>query len=113
MEQGLLITAIGMGLVFLMIVALWGIMAGMVAIFKEKNKSEEQEDTISMAEETEDRSVYSAQKTEVELAAAVGVAIGLASQGGGSIQGSAPSTLTTKWNPSTKAYQPFREHKGW
>ena len=36
-SQGLLITAVGMGLVFIMILALWGIMA---LLFKLTNKPE-------------------------------------------------------------------------
>ena len=41
--QGLLITAIGMGLVFLMILALWGIMALLVALTSRESKAEPEE----------------------------------------------------------------------
>ncbi len=52
LNQGLLITAIGMGLVFLALILLWGLMAFMASI-KVKEKSEAVE-------------VPSAEKTEVE-----------------------------------------------
>ncbi|MHB0988670.1 MAG: OadG family protein [Bellilinea sp.] len=50
LNQGLLITAIGMGLVFLALILLWGLMAFMASI-KVKEKSEAVE--VPAAEETE------------------------------------------------------------
>lgn len=110
MTQGLLITAIGMGLVFLMIIALWGIMAGMVAIFKPKEKLEAIEELGEVVADVEAQPDLLSQTSQVELAAAVAVAYALAAQASAYSQG---MTQSTRWNPSTKAYQPFRQHKGW
>lgn len=109
-QQGLLITAIGMGLVFLMIVALWGIMAGMVAIFKDKEKPEAAEAVREVVAGLDAEPALAAQNPQVELAVAVAVSYALA------LQTLAPNqsvTQSTRWNPSTRAYQPFRQHKGW
>lgn len=109
-EQGLLITGIGMGLVFLMIIALWGIMAGLVAIFKQKEKPEKVEvmSEVVSTVEAEPRSL--AQTPQVELAAAVAVAYALVAQTFTPNQG---ARLSTNWNSTTRAYKPFRQHKGW
>lgn len=109
-QQGLLITAIGMGLVFVMIVALWGIMAGMVAIFKAKVKPEVVEETSEVGSVVDADPELAAQNPQVELAAAVAVSYALAAQT------SAPNqsvNQSTGWNPSTRAYSPFSQHKGW
>lgn len=73
LKQGLLITAIGMGIVFAMIILLWGIMALLVRI---TNNSEEEE-----AEEAELLSTEPVLETAAgdasELAAAIAVAYAL------------------------------------
>jgi Na+-transporting methylmalonyl-CoA/oxaloacetate decarboxylase gamma subunit len=110
MTQGLLISVIGMGLVFLMIVALWGIMAGMVAIFKERTKPGTAEDVVEEVAEAETQPELLVNASQAELVAAVAVSYALA------CQSSAPNTSisgSTCWNPSTRAYSPFRQHKGW
>lgn len=109
-EQGLLIAGIGMGLVFLMIIALWGIMAGMVAIFKQKEKPETVEEMSEVVPAGEAEPGSLAQTSQFQLAAAVAVAYALATQASTPSHG---STQSTSWNPSTKAYEPFRQHKGW
>jgi Na+-transporting methylmalonyl-CoA/oxaloacetate decarboxylase gamma subunit len=109
-QQGLLISAMGMGLVFIMIVVLWGIMAGMVAIFKQKEKPEVVEVVSEAVAGADADSEFDAQNSQVELAAAVAVSFALA------LRTLAPNqsvTQSTRWNPSTRAYQPFRQHKGW
>ncbi len=107
-QQGLLISGIGMGLVFLMIIALWGIMAGMVALFKQKEKPEVEEDLPEMVTLTEEPKTQS--NLQVELAAVTAVAYALAIQNETTEGGSGQVTM---WNPATRAYQPFRQHKGW
>jgi Na+-transporting methylmalonyl-CoA/oxaloacetate decarboxylase gamma subunit len=110
LTQGLLITGIGMGLVFVMIVALWGIMAGMVAIFKDKEKPEIDEEVSEAVAVLDAEPVLTARTSQVELAAAVAVSYALA------VQNSAPNqsaSQSTRWNPSSRAYSPFRQHKGW
>ena len=108
LQQGVLITAIGMGLVFVMIIVLWGIMAGLVALFKAKPESEEEEaaeEVVNVAEpEDEGATVHH------QLAAATAVAYALAQQQTAVEQ---DQSLTTRWNQSTRAYQPFRQHRGW
>ena len=108
--QGLLITAIGMGLVFLMIIALWGIMAGMVAIFTPKEKLEGVEENLELDAAVEAEPGLLEQSPQLEMAAAVAVAYALAAQ---TSTPTHATKQTTGWNPSTKAYQPFRQHKGW
>lgn len=76
-SQGLLITAAGMGLVFLMILALWGIM---VLLMKLTSKSEPEEE-----EPLADASLVEPEKTPVgdskgALAAAIAVAYALESE---------------------------------
>lgn len=76
-NQGLLITAIGMGLVFLMILALWGIMVLLVKL----TSSDKEEEA-----EAEPRPVLESELTENEadpsapLAAAIAVAWALENQ---------------------------------
>jgi len=78
-NQGLLITAIGMGLVFLMILALWGIMVLLVKLTS-SDKEEKPE------AEAEPRPVLESELTENEadpnapLAAAIAVAWALENQ---------------------------------
>ncbi len=110
LTQGLLITAIGMGLVFLMIVALWGIMAGMVAIFTPKDKLDAVEEVSEELAAVEAEPEPLTRNPQLELAAAAAVAYALAAKTSTSNQSVSQST---SWNPSTKAYQPFRQHKGW
>lgn len=79
LNQGLLITAIGMGLVFIMILALWGIMDLLVKVTsKQEEESIEAEiatETISQVETTADENDPNAR-----LAAAIAVAWALENQ---------------------------------
>ncbi len=52
-NQGLLITAIGMGLVFVMIFALWGIMALLVKLTNKPEAEEETEEVMETAQVSE------------------------------------------------------------
>ena len=75
--QGLLITAIGMGLVFVMIFALWGIMALLVKL---TNKPEAEEEAQEVVEAVPATQVAPAQDTNAALAAAIAVAWALDDQ---------------------------------
>ena len=76
-NQGLLITGIGMGLVFVMIFALWGIMALLVKLTNKPEAEEEAEEVVESAPVSE---VVPAQDPNAELAAAIAVAWALAEQ---------------------------------
>jgi sodium pump decarboxylase gamma subunit len=49
-QQGLLIAAIGMGLVFAVIIFLWGLMALMMRVTSRKEKTEELTDSVEKTE---------------------------------------------------------------
>lgn len=77
-QQGLLITAIGMGLVFAVIIFLWGLMALMMRVTSRKKNGDEQKPVI---EETDAPLVPEMQAAESQrraAAAAVAVALALA-----------------------------------
>jgi sodium pump decarboxylase gamma subunit len=89
-SQGLLITAVGMGLVFLMILALWGIM---LLLVKLTNKSEaKEEEPLAEASVNEPEAVPDSD-TKAALAAAIAVAYALESQA--STAGFAPKGVIT------------------
>lgn len=75
-NQGLLITAIGMGLVFLMILALWGIMALLVKLTNRPETKEEEPDT---AADPKELNQAPAGDPNAALAAAIAVAYALQS----------------------------------
>lgn len=76
-NQGLLITGIGMGLVFVMIFALWGIMALLVKLTNKPEAEEEAEEVVEAAPASE---VAPTQDPNAALAAAIAVACALADQ---------------------------------
>lgn len=76
-NQGLLITGIGMGLVFVMIFALWGIMALLVKLTNKPEAEEEAEEVVETAPVSE---VVPTQDPNAALAAAIAVACALADQ---------------------------------
>ncbi len=76
-NQGLLITAIGMGLVFVMIFALWGIMALLVKLTNKPEAEVEAEEVVEAAPVSE---AVPAQDPNAALAAAIAVAWALADQ---------------------------------
>jgi len=75
-NQGLIITAIGMALVFVMILALWGIMALLVKLTTRAENDEEppEEITVVVAE------TKPAEDTNARLAAAIAVAYAIESE---------------------------------
>lgn len=76
-NQGLLITALGMGLVFIMILALWGIMALLVKLTNKPEAEEEEQ----LAEATlSEPDTAPASDPNAALAAAIAVAYALESQ---------------------------------
>lgn len=89
-NQGLLITAIGMGLVFVMIVALWGIM---VLLVKLTNKPEVEEEAPLAEVTLSEPEAVPASNPKGALAAAIAVAYALESQA--SAVGVAPQTSTS------------------
>ena len=76
-NQGLLITGIGMGLVFVMIFALWGIMALLVKL---TNKPEAEEETEEVLEPAPVSEIVPTQDSNAALATAIAVACALADQ---------------------------------
>lgn len=80
LSQALLITAIGMGLVFVAILLLWGLMELLVAVTKDKTVTEEDEPIVEIVEETPvvpilvDTASHKAQAAAVAVSAALGLA---------------------------------------
>jgi len=75
-QQGLLIAAIGMGLVFIVIIFLWGLMALMMRI---TSRGEKVEEPVEMGEETDAPLVPEMQAAESQRwAAAAAVAVEIA-----------------------------------
>ncbi|MGI6251509.1 MAG: OadG family protein [Anaerolineaceae bacterium] len=111
LRQGLLITGIGMGLVFLMILALWAIMALLVSVFKTKDEPAGEEESIELTETAESGTGVSSDHTadaQLAAAAAVGVAMAL-----GQIKPTNENTQRTAWNQVQRPYLPYRVNKGW
>ena len=88
-NQGLLITAVGMGLVFLMILALWAIM---VLLVKLTNKPEVQEEALLTDALLSEAEAVPASDTKAALAAAIAVAYALESQASAVEFGPQPNT---------------------
>ncbi len=76
-NQGLLITAVGMGLVFVMILALWGIMALLVKL---TNKPEVKEQAPLAESSLSEPEAAPARDAKSAMAAAIAVAYALESQ---------------------------------
>jgi Na+-transporting methylmalonyl-CoA/oxaloacetate decarboxylase gamma subunit len=75
--QGLTIAGIGMGLVFIAILALWGLMILLVYILKDKPKQEEVTPEIVETIQTAAIAETSTDKTRLQQVAAAAVAIAL------------------------------------
>mgnify|MGYP001767830564 FL=1 len=88
-SQGLLITAVGMGLVFIMILALWGIMALLVKL---TNKPETEEEAPAAETILSEPEAAPANDTKGALAAAIAVAYALESQASTTSFAPQPST---------------------
>lgn len=111
LRQGLLITGIGMGLVFLMILALWAIMALLVSVFKTKDESAEEEENIKITETAETgEGMASDHSVDAQLAAAAAVGVAMAL---GQIKPTNENTQRTAWNQVQRPYLPYRVNKGW
>ncbi len=78
--QGLIITAIGMGLVFVAILALWGLMILLVRITADRPKAVEAQEpqTADLDESASTPAVNDKQQLHLAAAAAVAVALQLA-----------------------------------
>ena len=75
-QQGLWITAVGMGLVFAVIIFLWGVMALLMRLTSRKQTSSEEQ---ALPETTDDSLLQELQTVEAQRrAAAAGVAVALA-----------------------------------
>ena len=77
LNQGLLITAVGMGLVFLMILALWGIMVLLVKLTNKPEAKEEEPPVETVLSEPE---AAPASDLNAAIAAAIAVAYALKNQ---------------------------------
>lgn len=102
MNNALLITLIGMGLVFAAIVLLWGLMALMVKLIKDKPESEEEGEEageeIAAAAETEEVA------GDLKLrAAAAAVAAALAMQRSSATLFSQPEVTTGAWQTAMRS----------
>ena len=95
LNQGLLITVFGMALVFVMILALWGIM---VLLVKLTNKTEPEEE-VEPIEESAITEPAPASNQQGALAAAIAVAYALKSQETSSAYAPRPDAGESKENP--------------
>lgn len=82
-EQGLMITGIGMGLVFAVIIFLWGLMALMMRLTSGKKKAAAAEPLPAQTAESLVPELESAESQRRAAAAAVAVSMALAMSGGG------------------------------
>jgi Na+-transporting methylmalonyl-CoA/oxaloacetate decarboxylase gamma subunit len=83
MEQGLLIAGIGMGLVFVVIIFLWGLMALMMSLTSGKKKMAAEEALPAQTDEPLVPELANAEGQRRAAAAAVAVSLALAASGGG------------------------------
>jgi Na+-transporting methylmalonyl-CoA/oxaloacetate decarboxylase gamma subunit len=100
MSNALLITLIGMGLVFAAILLLWGLMILMVRLFRDKPESEEK------GEETEAIAAVETEEMANDLklrAAAAAAAVALALQHSGTALFSQPVITTSAWQTALRS----------
>ena len=96
LNQGLLITVFGMALVFVMILALWGIMVLLVKLTNKAEPEEEEEEPIDESAITEPAP---ASDQHGALVAAIAVAYALKSQDTSSAYAPRPDAGESKENP--------------
>lgn len=100
MNNALLITLIGMGLVFAAIVLLWGLMALMVRLFQDKPESEEAQEE---GEETIAAAATEEVASDIKLrAAAAAVAVALAMQNSNVALFSQPELTASAWQTAMR-----------
>ena len=90
-EQGLLITGIGMGLVFVVIIFLWGLMALMMALTSGKKREKAEEPLPTQTDEPLLPELANADGQRRAAAAAVAVSLAMAMSGGKKLQSAAQS----------------------
>jgi len=77
-QQGLLITAIGMGLVFAVIIFLWGLMALMMRVTSRESQVEDQSGDNPLSEVADEPGVKTAERKKRAAAAAAAVGMAMA-----------------------------------
>ncbi|QRN82192.1 OadG family protein [Chloroflexota bacterium] len=90
-EQGLLITGIGMGLVFVVIIFLWGLMALMMRVTSGKKRKPTEESLPTQTDEPLEPELENAEGQRRAAAAAVAVSLAMAMSGGRKLQSAAQS----------------------
>lgn len=90
-EQGLLITGIGMGLVFVVIIFLWGLMALMMSVTSGKKRKPAEEPLPTQTDEPLVPELENAEGQRRAAAAAVAVSLAMAMSGGRKLQSAAQS----------------------
>ncbi len=94
-QAGLLITAIGMGLVFIVIIALWGLMALLVKVTTKKDQGDLKVTIQENSELPDDSELNSKTKLYPKIAAvAVAAAINLTSARSSKMTSSQPTDLS-------------------
>ncbi|MEL7626922.1 MAG: OadG family protein [Anaerolineaceae bacterium] len=103
-QQGLLITVIGMGLVFLMILALWGIMALLVKLTNKPEEAEEELVAEAVVVETEKAP---ASDPNGALAAAIAVAWAVQNQSAATAFTPSPASSSSEnaWLAAGRTHQ--------
>lgn len=106
-EQGLLITGIGMGLVFVVIIFLWGLMALMMALTSGRKNKPEEEVLPTQTDEPLLPELGNAESNRRAAAAAVAVSLALAMSGGRKLQSAAQSDqgVISPWQAAHRARQ--------
>jgi len=97
-EQGLLIAGIGMGLVFVVIIFLWGLMALMMSLTSGKKRQTAEEPLPTQTDEPLIPELADAEGQRRAAAAAVAVGMALAMSGPKGLQ-SAPQSSQDKLSP--------------
>ena len=107
LKQGLLITVIGMGIVFAMILILWGIMVLLVKLTNRPEKEEAAEESATSLPETV---AVAAPADASALAAAIAVAYALSAQPKTAFAGDTQSIQTgSTWLAAGRAQQIARQ----
>ncbi len=107
LKQGLLITVIGMGIVFAMILILWGIM---VLLVKLTNRPEKEEAVEESASSLPEPAASPAMGDASALAAAIAVAYALSAKPKTAFAGDTQSILTgSTWLAAGRAQQIARQ----
>ncbi len=102
--KGLIITGIGMGLVFVVIILLWGVMAGLVALTSGRRRKKEPREIVEREAVSEPGDMDNALRQKA-AAAAVACALSASAVGRQAVISGNPAGTASSWLTAGRARQ--------